>query len=467
MSPLCRYRSDVPTNRASLRIIVLLANCLQQARIILASRPVPLPVKSPSGFYSRSCAASLLLAVTAFGAETDVKELVEQNRVLVEQVKAQQKQIDELRSRLDRLDEPAAPVHLPSAESGRSLRLSGEASIGYFDGGKNSSTPTSEFRVDDARLFVEASVWKNVFFYGALEITTREANDEYFHVGELYVDVEGLWRGDRNHSLSLRAGRMNLPFGEEYLVRNAVDNPLVSHSLADIWGIDEGVQVYGTLGPVRYNLAVQNGSHPTLDDFTSDKSITARLAYDPTTHLSLSASVMRTGDIDAAGDETSEAWFADAFFRALGPPGAATAFDVELAELDAAYRWKTGHLKGNYGWANYRDNNPAADYSRDMTYYSVEGLQYVTARLFAAARYSAIDAPGGYPIAGQGNQGKYFYNPFGPLTKDLQRLSVGVGYRFAEPLVWKLEYSWEEGHLVNGTKRDDEDMWSSLLGVRF
>ena len=41
---------------------------------------------------------------------------------------------------------------------------------------------------------------------------------------------------------------MNLPFGEEYQVRNAIDNPLVTHSLSDVWGIDEGVQVYGTLG---------------------------------------------------------------------------------------------------------------------------------------------------------------------------------------------------------------------------
>jgi len=427
----------------------------------------PHPVKFLPGFFSRCCASGLVLAVPAFGADTDVEELVKQNRLLVEQVQAQQKQIDELRSRLDHIDNPSAAPRLPSAETDRSVRISGEASVGYFDGQKNSAVPVSEFRVDDARIFVEASVWKNVFFYGALEITTREANDEYFHVGELYVDVENLWRGDSQHSLSLRAGRMNLPFGEEYLVRNAIDNPLVSHSLADIWGIDEGVQVYGTLGPVRYNLAVQNGSHPAREDFNSDKSITARLAYDPTRQLSLSASLMRTGDIEVTGDYSSEAWFSDAFFRAIGVPGAATTFDVELAELDAAYRWKTGHLKAAYGWVRYEDNNPTVDSSRDMTYYSLEGMQYLTDHLFAAARYSAIDAPGGYPIAGQGSAGKYFYNPYAPLTKDLQRLSLGLGYRFADPVIWKIEYSWEDGHLANGAKRADEDMFSSLLGVRF
>lgn len=395
----------------------------------------------------------------------DLKELVEQNRQLVEQVRAQQKQIDELRSRLDRIDDDAPSVAV--ADTSRALRLSGEASIAYFHSEDLGSSPEGEFRVDDARIFVEAPIWKNVYFFGGLEITTREANDEYFHVGELYVDIEGLWRGGRGHSLSLRAGRMNIPFGEEYLVRNAIDNPLVSHSLSDLWGIDEGIQLYGTMGPVRYNLAVQNGSHPTLQDFSADKSFTARIAFDPAPGLSLSASAMRSGDIDTAGDETTELWFANAFFRALGPPGVATTFSVELAELDAAYRWKTGHVVANYGWISYDDNNPNVDYSRDLTYYSLEGMQYVTSHLFAAARYSAIDAPGGYPLAGQGNAGKYFYNPFAPLTTELRRLSLGIGYRFADPLVWKLEYSWEDGTLLNGSSRDNQDMLSSLLGVRF
>ncbi len=397
-----------------------------------------------------------------------MKALVEQNRQLVEQVRAQQKQIDDLRSRLDRLDDPARPAPAPArAESDRQVRLSGEVGIGFFKSGDEGNQPNAEFRVDDAKLFVEASVWKNVYFFGGLELTTREANDEYFHVGELYVDVEDLWSADRNHTLSLRAGRMSLPFGEEYQLRNVMDNPLITHSLADVWGIDEGVQVYGRLGALRYNLAVQNGGHKTLRDFDRDKSVVARLAFDVTPQLSFSASAMRTGDLTVAGDAMSEVWFANAFFRALGPSATTTTFAARLAELDATYRWPTGQLRADVGWVSFDDNSTSGDYSRHLTYYSVEGMQRLGGGLFAAARYSAIDAPGGYPLAGLGDAGDYFYNPFGPRTKDLHRLSLGVGYRFAPPLVWKLEYSWENGHLVNGARRDDEDMLSSLLGIRF
>lgn len=408
-------------------------------------------------------------------AESEVRALVEQNRQLVEQVRAQQKQIDELRTRLDRMDDQAAPERPAAAgDSGRQIRLSAEAGIGFFKTGDDGGLPNSEFRVDDARLFIEAPVWQNVYFFGAIELTTREANDEFFHVGELYFDVEDLWSSGKDHTLSLRAGRMNLPFGEEYQVRNVMDNPLISHSLADIWGIDEGIQVYGKLGRVRYNLAVQNGSHRTLRDLDKDKAVVARFGFDVTPHLALSASAMRTGDLRGADanvnvptDTYSEAWFANAFFRPLGSTANTKTFHVELAEVDAAYRWTGGHLKAAAGWISFDDDSTTLSSSRDLSYYSVEGMQQLTGKAFAAARYSAIDAPQGYPLVGQGNAGKYFYNPFAPLTQELRRLSVGLGYRFAPPLVWKVEYSWEDGRLVNGTKRNDEDMLSSILGLRF
>ncbi len=436
-------------------------------------------MKSITRRFSRRCAASLLAALAAAvspAGETDVRALLDQNRQLIEQVRAQQKQIDELRTRLDRLDEPAGPrPPLPSAaESGRQIRLSGEVGVGFFKSGEDGNQPNSEFRVDDARIFVEAPVWQNVYFYGGLELTTREAADEFFHVGELYVDVENLWRSGRDYSMSLRAGRFNIPFGEEYQFRNVIDNPLISHSLADVWGIDEGVQIYGKLGPVRYNLAVQNGGHRSLRDLDPDKAVIARLSFDATPRLTLSASAMRTGDLRAADanpnvptDTYSEVWFANAFFRALGSTATTRTFHAELTEVDAAYRWPSGHLKADAGWVSFDDDSTAADYSRHLSYYSIEGVQHLSAGLFAAARYSAIDVPRGYPIGGQGNLGKYFYNPFGPLTKNLQRLSLGVGYQFAPPLVWKVEYSREDGRLVNGTKRNDEDMLSSILGIRF
>lgn len=409
------------------------------------------------------------LAGATVRAQDDVKALQEQNRLLAEQVRAQQRQIDELRQRLDRIDQPAVVTASPvtSSESDRTVRISAEAGVGFFRSGRDGNQPNSEFRVDDARLFVEAPVWKNVYFFGGLELTTREANDEYYHVGELYIDAEDVWSAGKDHTLSLRAGRMNLPFGEEYQYRSVMENPLVSHSLPDVWGIDEGVQAYGTMGPLRYNFAVMNGGHKTLRDYDSDKALVARVGMNVTPQLSVSASALRTGDLTVAGDSVSEVWFANAFFRALGSATTTKTFHADLAELDAAYKWRTGHLKAMVGWVDFDDDSTAGDYSRHFTYYSLEGVQQFGGNFFGAARYSVVDVPRGYPLAGQGNAGAYFYNPFAPLTTDLDRLSVGVGYRFGPPLVWKFEYSWENGRQLNGVKRTHEDVLSSLLGIRF
>jgi hypothetical protein len=235
----------------------------------------------------------------------------------------------------------------------------------------------------------------------------------------------------------------------------------------DLWGIDEGVQAYGSLGRLEYNLSIQNGGHKTLHDFDSDKALAVRLAFAPTPRLRLSASALRTGDLTVAGDGMSEVWLANAFFRALGPAATTRTFAADLAEIDAAWTWAGGHLKGAAGWIKFDDDSTSGDNARKLRYYSLEGRQKLGANLFGAARYSAIDAPRGYPLAGQGNAGKYFYNPFAPLTTELERLSLGLGYQFGPPLVWKIEYSWETGRLLSGARRNDEDMFSSILGVRF
>lgn len=417
------------------------------------------------------CAGWILASGAALAGadEGDVKTLVEQNRLLIQQLKAQQKQIDELRARLDRLGpadaaERAGPA---SGDTGRQIRISGEAGVGFFRSGKEGNFPNSEFRVDEAKIFVETPIWKNVYFFGGIDLVTREANDEFFHVGELYVDVENLFSAGRGRSLSLRAGRFNIPFGEEYQARNVVDNPLISHSLADIWGIDEGVQIYGTLGGLKYNLAVQNGGHKTLRDYNSDKAVTLRLAFEATPHLRLSASALRTGKLDVVNDGLSEVWFANAFFRPLGSAATTKTFSADLLELDAIGHWKGGHVKATAGWVNYDDDSTAADYARDLSYYSVETSQQLAGDLSGALRFSGIHASGGYPLAGQGSVGKYFYNPFGPATTSLQRLSLGLSYRFAPPLVWKVEYSRETGRQLNGQKRSDTDLFSTLLGLKF
>ena len=423
------------------------------------------------------------------GEDSSTKEqlgqLRQQNELLQQQLRRQQELIEALSQKVSGLqsaeekresamralgaevkEQSAKPPNDDVKPPGlNKVRLSGEAGLAFFDSGPNGPFPNSEFRVDEAKLFVEANVWKDVYFFTELNIVTREDPNPNLRVGELYVDFENvsrLWHQDR--LLNLRVGRMDIPFGEEYLNRDAIDNPLISHSLSDIWGVDEGIELYGAFRNFQYAAAVQNGGVPALRDFAADKSLVGRLGFDPAKRVHLSVSAMRTGDLNVEGDEWSELWFGNGFIRALGEPDTTTKFHASLFEGDVAVQLPRGHLKAAGGLINFDDNDTTANNKRDVYYYYVEGLHNFTDKFYAAGRFSQILAPQGFPIAGNGDFGKYFLQE---LTEDLWRLSLGAGYRWSRNLVLKVEYSLEQGEQPNGEKRNHQNLFGVELAVGF
>ncbi len=414
----------------------------------------------------------------------DLRQLIEQNRRLQEQVTAQQRQLDELRARLDQIattgqrqervldelrDQVADRGTAARGDAVGDIRLSGEVGLAYFDGGPRSAWPNGEFRADDVKIYLETPVMKDTYLFAELDLVTREANDEYFHQGEVYVDFENVSGrlGGPDRLLNIRIGRLDIPFGEEYLYRGVLDNPLITHSVADLWGVDEGVELYGSAGRFSYVFAVQNGGNKTLRDFDSDKSATLRVGYDPTAWLHVSASAMRTGDLTVAGDFLSELWIGGGFFRAIGAAATTQGFSATLYQADARATWEGGHLSAAVGTARYDDNDTAASNRRDLDHFAVELVQRINGGLYGAIRYSEISVQkGGYPLQGLGSPGTFFYSGL-PLAEGLERFSLGLGYRFSDPLLFKVEYAWESGRMLNGQPRNQEDLFATEIGVRF
>jgi len=437
-----------------------------------------------------ACTIALVLAggqlrgAEASETERQLRELQQQNRALQEQLRQQQSLIESLARKVSDIQNADAQrsheaTHVPvdDKESGLSSRaigplslgkinISGEGGVAFFETGKAGMSPHGEFRVDEAKLFVEAPIWGDVYFFGELNLITREAPDLSLQLGELYLDMENvsqLWNQDR--MVNLRLGRMYIPFGEEYQSRYAIDNPLISHSLSDIWGVDEGIEVYGKLGNFTYAVAVQNGGPSGVRDFSSDKSVAGRIGFDPTGWLHLSASAMRTGDMKPPGDYWSELWFGNGWFLPFGSDNAATEFHANLVEGDVEVRLPHGHFKAFGGYARYDDNDPNANNRRDIYYYSLEAVHDLTRRLYAGVRFSQILADKGYPIAGQGNPDEYLFS--GSLTEEIWRLSLGLGYRWSQNLLTKVEYSFERGKLVGGEKRNREDLFALEAAFKF
>lgn len=434
------------------------------------------------------------LSVAAEPTAEQLQELIEQNRRLQEHVRAQQELIEQLNTKMadvlraserhgrelrglqERVDEGSRDGVTGAPDRGAAagfvrgpgeVRIAGEAGFGYFHTGANGQFPQGTFRADDPVITIEAPVARNIYFFTELKLLSREANAEDFELGEIYVDFEDVLASwDQPGLLNIRAGRLNIPFGEEYLVRSPVANPLISHSLSDLWGVDEGVAAYGRVGPAHYIFAVQNGGTSRLRDFDSDKSIAARVGWQPAQWLHVSGSAMRTGRLSTARDSLSELWIGNGFFRALGPAATTESFWANLFQADATARWNRGHASVALGQAHFDDNDTTADNSRRLRYGYIEAAQEIADGLYAAARYSAITVQGGYPLAGWGPLGAFFFRP-GVLTEQLRRTSVGLGYRFGPPLVLKAEYTWETGRMTTGARRKDGNFFGTELGVRF
>lgn len=409
------------------------------------------------------------LVAPCFGEEP-WKELQEQNRLLRAQIQAQQRQLDELRGQVERLAEGregsfGTQNSTSSPASDRKLIVSGEVGAAWFAASQNGQYANKEFRIDDANIRLEASIAKNTYLFGEVQLVKREAPDENFRLGEFYFEFEnvsGAWGGP-DRLVNVRVGRVDIPFGEEYLYRDPLTNPLVTHSLSDIWGTDEGVEIFGEFGRSSYAVAVQNGSSKTMRDYNSDKSVTFRYGYDLTPRLRVSASAMRTGKLDSVREPMSEVWIGNNLFRNIGST-ASTLHQAEIGELDSIYRWRGGHLMVAAGRARYRDNDPRADNTRHFTYYQAEAMQFLTREWYAAARFSTLTADRGYPLAGIGSFGRYFMGSL--QTKEMERITLGAGYRFNRSLVLKFDYTFEDARLTTGAPRDTQ-MFSFESAIGF
>jgi len=418
---------------------------------------------------------ALVLATSqsiAFSAENPsveerLKALETQNAILREQVTEQQKTIEGLQQKISPSPEQSGPLNDPpkSGFNWGSIHIGGEGGAGYFHSQSDGDFPEGAFRVDEAKLFVEAPIWTDTYFFGELNLIIRESADEYFQLGELYVDFENLSRfwSDKNY-LNIRVGRLDIPFGEEYLSRDSIDNPLISHSVSDIWGVDEGLEIYGRISNFDYVVAIQNGGHPSLNDYDSDKAVIGRLGYNFGNRARVSVSGMRTGAINTEKDQLSESWFGGGFFAPVGNGAETPTFQANVFELDAQTFWKTGHLKLAGGYVEYDDTH-ATTLKRDGYYYYAEALQHLNRKFYGAARFSQIIVNDGLHLVGHGDFGKYLFSPL--LTRNLWRLSLGLGYQWSENLVTKIEYSFEEGELIGGGNRDREKFFGAEVSFKF
>jgi hypothetical protein len=153
---------------------------------------------------------STLIAEDNGDVKKELQELREQNRLLQNQLQQQQQMLDQLSTKFSGLEKTneqyqsdlrsmkadtegaTPPSEKPGGFSVGNVVFSGEGAAGFYETGSSGKYPNAAFRVNEARLFADAQIWDDTYFYAQLDLITPHAPDNGLYLGELYMQFEKL-----------------------------------------------------------------------------------------------------------------------------------------------------------------------------------------------------------------------------------------------------------------------------------
>lgn len=406
-------------------------------------------------------------------------ELTELNRL--------RRQIDDLRQRLEASDtiqvedtvdlsgdeiasvpeaEPSATVF--SKPWHQNLRVSGFGAFWLADSGSDGTRPDPGFVIKETTLFVEANAWDEISFFFEIQTNAVQGdNSQSVSTGEVYAHFRNVLRRWGDDLLSVKVGRVDIPFGEEYLWQNAPDNPLISNSAAYPWLWDEGLVLYGKLRGIGWVASMMDGTLARSVEDDPAKAVSFKLHGTPWTPLSLSASVMKNGATSA-----SALILGGSLFQPVGVWGESALGQSPSKMVDALLYEGYAKVRASrkldfefsYGRAFVNDEERAFD--RDLTWFMVQPRFHLRHDLWVVARYSEIgtyDSNAGYHFGGEflagGNEA------FGYDAKRLQRFSAGAGWRMNPRAAIKMEVGRDRYEVIDASPfvpGDDDRNFSAL-----
>lgn len=367
--------------------------------------------------------------------------------------------------------------HVLSNPWWRNIELSGFAASGFYDTGSAGTREHGSFEIREASLFVEGEVWENIGFYLEFQSNRLGKDNQVFtRTGEVYLHFRDINLFE-DMPIAVKLGRIDIPFGEEYLRQDAIDNPLISFSAAYPYGWDEGVLVSGDYRGVNWIAAVTDGTDDRSTDTNSDKSLNLKFYGNPTDALYLSLSLMREGDTSKGAFEFGGSHLRPITSSAgLSSLGHTASNEVEglLGGVNAMYSFDfmthEAYLALAGGMARQDDTDQLFD--RSFSWFSVEPYISFSNNWYLVARYSEIgtyDDNEGYAFSG-----KTFTDgtgSFGFDTRRLQRLALGIGWTPNPRTRAKLEIGKDWFSLIDvsplSTDNDDRLFLGLEAAVRF
>lgn len=347
--------------------------------------------------------------------------------------------------------------HVLSNPWWQNFEFYGFAAAGYYDTGSNGTRANGGFEIKEASLFVEATVWENAAVFVEVQLNRLGKDDALFtRTGEVYLHFRDVTVA-QNWKLGVKLGRIDIPFGEEYLWQDAIDNPLVTNSAAYPYGWDEGVLAYWQIGSWSWIASITDGTDTRSRDDNSDKAINLKVSRQLSDSLYFSFSAMRNGDGAKSAIE-----FGGSHFEPVGASHASslgTSASPEVGALlfqfDAKYDFKVFGERNAYvsvfgGQASQSDDSPGFD--RDFRWFTIEPLVSIAPDFYLVGRYSEIgtyDSAEGYHFDGKTFAGGNA--AFGYDTERFRRLSIGAGWYPNPRVVAKFEIGKDWYSLIDAS----------------
>jgi hypothetical protein len=355
------------------------------------------------------------------------------------------------------------PSHVLATRWFERFDVWGFAAFDYLHTGNDGNYSEGAFVVKETSLFVDAKVWDEIsVFYELQVIRLGKDNQKIGQTGELYAHFRNIYC-----NIGMKVGRVDIPFGEEYLQQDSIVNPLISFSAAYPYGFDEGIVLYGNNYGLGWILAVTDGTDARSVEDNREKAINAKLYGKPTDRVYLSGSFMRNGRAAKSAFE-----FGGSHFQPIGAshvstlgPSPSPEVDAILYEVDARFfGCGKDYLALSFGQA-FQDDNTST-HNRDILWFSVEGVRYLCEDVYFVARYSEIGTYNsfeGYHFDGKitaGGNSSYGYD-----AKRLQRAAVRLGWKPNPRTLIKAEISrdWFETITASPFSPGSDDRWFSGL----
>ena len=352
----------------------------------------------------------------------------------------------------------------------KNIEIHGFGTAGYYNTGRAGTKRFGGFGIKESTLFVTADVWEDISIFWELQANRLGKDDQLFvRTGEVYLHFRNILVNEA-FSFGAKLGRMDIPFGEEYLWQDSIDNPLITNSVAYPYGWDEGILVYSSFKGLNWILAVADGTDTRGFEENFDKAVNLKFYGNPFESLYLSASFMRNGD-----SSESAAEFGGSHFQPVGDEhqstlGASSSDKVDsgLMEFDAKYSFHTpamdGYFAASVGGAYQNDEESFFD--REIFWFSVEPYVGYKNTWYAVARYSEIgtyDDNEGYHFDGKIFAGGN--SAFGYDTKRFRRLALGVGWTPNPHIRAKLEIGKDWFELIQASALSARNDDRKFVGV--